>query len=83
MGVEPQEVVKLICTLLEPFNGDSIELNKLTDLTTDLHIDSVAIMDLLMAVEDTYDISIPINRVSDTRTIEDLAIVVHETIKAG
>ena len=83
MGVESQEVVDLICTLLEPFNGDGVELNKLTDLTTDLHIDSVAIMDMLMAIEDTYDISIPINRVSDTRTVEDLAIVVHETIEVA
>jgi acyl carrier protein len=40
-------------------------------------------MDMLMAIEDTYDISIPINRVSDTRTVEDLAIVVHETIEAA
>jgi acyl carrier protein len=83
MGVEPQVVVELICTLLEPFNEDGVELSSQTDLTSDLHIDSVAIMDLVMLVEDTYDISIPINSLSDMRTVKDLATVVHTIVEAA
>ena len=83
MSVDKQTVVDLICDLVQPFNENGIELSKDTDLTADLSIDSVAIMDLLMTVEDTYDISIPINRLSDMRTISDLAKVVHETIEVS
>jgi acyl carrier protein len=33
-------------------------------------------MDLIMAIEDKYDISIPINLLSEVRTIGDLARIV-------
>ncbi len=80
MNVEPQAVIELISELLQPFNGDGVNINKDTDLTSDLHIDSVAVMDLLMEIEDTYNISIPINRLGDMRTVDDLASAVRETI---
>jgi|TARA_Y100000031_G_C7981108_1_gene274769 acyl carrier protein len=80
MSVEPKAVVDLICDLLQPFNGDGVNITKDTDLTSDLHIDSVAVMDLLMEIEDTYNIFIPINRLADMRTVNDLASTVHETI---
>ena len=80
MNVEPQAVIELISELLQPFNGDGVNINKDTDLTSDLHIDSVALMDLLMEIEDTYNISIPINRLGDMRTVDDLASAVRETI---
>lgn len=80
MSVESKAVIELICGLLQPFNGDGINIDKDTDLTSDLHIDSVAVMDVLMEIEDTYNISIPINRLADMRTVDDLASTVRETI---
>jgi acyl carrier protein len=83
MSVEPQAVLDTILELLQPFNEDGVEIGGATDITADLHIDSVAIMDLLMTVEDTYNISIPINRLGDMHTVNDLAVVVHDTIKSS
>ncbi|NQV19993.1 MAG: acyl carrier protein [Rhodospirillales bacterium] len=80
MNVEPQAVTDTIFTLLLPFNEDGVEITKETDITSDLHIDSVAVMDLLMTIEDTYNITIPINRLGDMRTVGDLAAAVQETI---
>lgn len=80
MDAESQAVIDKICDLLQPFNKDGIEVTKNTDITVDLHIDSVAVMDLLMVVEDTYNISIPINRLGDLHTVEDLASTVQETM---
>lgn len=80
MNVEPQAVTDTIFTLLRPFNEDGVEITKETDITSDLHIDSVAVMDLLMTIEDTYNITIPINRLGDMRTVGDLAAAVQETI---
>lgn len=75
-----QTVIEKIFELLQPFNQDGIALTKDTNIMVDLHIDSVAVMDLLMVVEDTYDISIPINSLGDMHTIGDLASTVQNTI---
>ncbi len=71
-----QTTVEQICKLLEPFNSDGMALSVDTDISADLNIDSVAVMDFVMEVEDHFDIEIPLNVVSETRSIGDLAAVV-------
>ncbi len=71
-----QTTVEQICKLLEPFNSDGKALSVDTDISADLNIDSVAVMDFVMEVEDHFDIEIPLNVVSETRSIGDLAAVV-------
>jgi acyl carrier protein len=62
--------------MLAKFNTSSIELTAQTDIAADLNIDSVTVMDFVMEVEDRYDIEIPLNILSETRTISDLAKVI-------
>lgn len=69
-----------ICEQLAPHNHHSIPLTAATDINADLNIDSVAILDLLMTIEDAYDISIPINLLADVRTVGDLADMVQNII---
>jgi acyl carrier protein len=69
-------IIEQICKLLEPYNGQKVELKASTDIPLELNIDSVGVMDFIMEVEDHYDIEIPLNVVSETRTIDDLATVV-------
>ena len=73
-----QETIDQICKLLTPFNSTGKILNVDTDIASDLNIDSVAVMDFVMEVEDHFDIEIPLNVVSETRTIGDLAAVVEK-----
>ncbi|NJM29849.1 MAG: acyl carrier protein [Rhizobiales bacterium] len=68
--------------MLAKFNARSIELSAETDISADLNIDSVTVMDFVMEVEDRYDIEIPLNILSETRTISDLAKVVDSRKKA-
>jgi acyl carrier protein len=70
------ETVDQICKLLKPFNSNGAVLSAGTDISTDLNIDSVTVMDFVMEVEDHFDIEIPLNLLSETRTIGDLAVVV-------
>lgn len=70
------DTVQQICKLLEPFNGNGTKLSADTDISTDLNIDSVTVMDFVMEVEDHFDIEIPLNVLSETRTIAELAKVV-------
>ena len=44
-----------------------------TSVAGDLSLDSVAIMDFIMAVETEFDVVIPIDKMSDIRTVGDLA----------
>lgn len=44
-----------------------------TSVAGDLSLDSVAIMDFIMAVETEFDVVIPIDKMSDIKTVGDLA----------
>lgn len=46
---------------LAPFNIRGLELTPSTHITTDLEIDSVAVLDLIMEIEDEYGVSFPMN----------------------
>ncbi|MBX9726384.1 MAG: acyl carrier protein, partial [Rickettsiales bacterium] len=44
--------------------------------TTDLHVDSLAVMELVFALEERFDVSIPLNELGDIRTIGQIAQLV-------
>ena len=67
----------------QPFNSNGTVLSPATDISTDLNIDSVTVMDFVMEVEDHFDIEIPLNLLSETRTIGDLAKVVEARTQKG
>ena len=79
---DPAAVFDGIREQLAPYNKNGIELTEATDINADLNIDSVAILDLLMTIEDAYDISIPINLLADVRTVGELAATVQKMIEA-
>ena len=76
-----QKTIDQIYKLLEPFNATGKTLTPDTEISTDLNIDSVAVMDFVMEVEDHFDIEIPLNVVSETRSIGELAAVVDARVK--
>lgn len=77
------DTISQLFTLLAPFNTNSTELKPDTDISADLNIDSVTVMDFVMEVEDHFDIEIPLNVLSETRTIADLAKVVEARANKG
>lgn len=77
------EIIQQIYVLLQPLNSSGKPLTPETDIPTDLNIDSVAVMDFVMEVEDHYDIEIPLNVVAETRTVAELAAVIEARIKKG
>ncbi|HLF21463.1 MAG TPA: phosphopantetheine-binding protein [Aestuariivirga sp.] len=81
MTASRNEIFAKLCELLQAFNHNKIELAGTTDISTDLNIDSVSVMDFVMEVEDHFDIDIPLNVLSETRTIDDLTGVVGERLK--
>lgn len=70
------DTVFKICELLKPFNSDNKKLSAETDIPAELNIDSVGVLDFIMEVEDHFDVEIPMNVVSETRTVGELATYV-------
>ena len=81
MTATRDEVFAKLCELLQPFNANKVDLKGSTDISTDLNIDSVSVMDFIMEVEDHFDIDIPLNVLSETRTIDELGGVVTARMK--
>ncbi len=75
-----EEIIARLIELLAPYNRQGIALKPETDIAAELNIDSAGVMDFIMEVEDTFDIDIPLNVLSETRTIDDLARVVEERL---
>ncbi|MGZ8996654.1 MAG: acyl carrier protein [Rhodospirillales bacterium] len=81
MDPDVERIVSDLCDMLQRYNKEQIPLNAGTSLGSELNIDSVEVMDLIMEVEDKFNIDIPINLISDVERIEDLAKLVDDRMK--
>lgn len=70
------ELMGELAGMLAPLNKGGVVITRATDFNADLNVDSVAVMDFVLEVEDTYDITIPINLLSEVTTVGDFADVV-------
>ena len=68
-----QSLLLKLYDILRPFTKDGLELNEEIDLVADIGLDSMNVIKLLVMVEDSLDISIPLNILPDVRTIKDFA----------
>lgn len=67
-------ILEQINEVLKPYAKEGQELGEDTELVGDLGLDSVQVMQLLLEIEDRFDISIPLNILPDVRTVKDLAL---------
>ena len=64
--------------LSEQFDVDMNDLTDTTNIEEDLGADSVEVIDLLMSLEDEFQIEIPDEAIDEIRTIGDLAAYIEE-----
>ena len=83
MTANAEQICSEICRLLQPYNKANVTLTGTTDLTADLEMDSVAAMNLVMEIEDSYEIDIPINLLSDVTCPDDLTKLVIQQLGNG
>lgn len=76
------EIYQRICALIAPFNKKGVTLAPETTFAGDLDFDSLTVMDLVAAIEDEFDIILPINRLPELETVQQVADEV-ETILKG
>jgi len=68
------EIVAELCNVLAPFAEGGQALTEDTRFVTDLGLNSLKILDLLMEVEDRFDVSVPLNILPEVHTVRDLAM---------
>lgn len=84
MGVviwTPEGVLDEIRSLLEPYNPNGVKIDLATDFSSELNIDSVAAMNLVMEIEDKFELDIPINLLPDMNSPKDLVDIVLARVK--
>jgi len=68
-----KDILDQLCELVRPYSKKPIELGEETGLIDEVGLDSMKVMDLVMQIEDHFDISVPLNILPDVLTIGDLA----------
>ena len=75
-----EEILGRLLTSLEPLAEPGVELGADTNLVTTLKLDSQKFLDLLLDVEDAFDVLVPIAAVVDVPTASDLAAVIQRLL---
>ena len=73
-----EDVYDKICELLKPYNPKNRPIEMSSGIMSDLEVDSTAVFDIIMGLEDHYDISIPMEMVSDIKTVGELTTAIIE-----
>jgi acyl carrier protein len=81
--LEYPQILAELSTELASFAPGSVEIAEDTDLLGDLNLDSLQVMNLLLHVEDRFDISIPVSILPDVKTVKDLALQIEKLSREG
>ena len=71
-----------ILDLIASFDKKSVSLTPNTTFAGDLAFDSLTVMDLVAAIEDEYDLILPLNMLPDLETTQQLINAVEAIVKA-
>ncbi len=80
MTVTYEEILEKALSELSRLTTSDVSLTEDSELITELGLDSFKALDLLMDMEDEFDISLPVNLLADVHTVKDLAQQIHSAI---
>lgn len=67
-----EDTFEIVREILTQVLNREVEITPETQFERDLEVDSLRAMEILAAVEDRFDITVPINVLNEIRTVEDL-----------
>ena len=74
MKASYEEILDRLNGQLASIAPEGAEFDESTDLVEGLGLDSFKVLDLLMEIEDEFDISIPMNVLADVKTVKNMSI---------
>jgi len=78
-----EKLFKAVAEILTPFVPQGQQLTEETDMIVDLGLDSLKVMKIVETVEDSFDISIPLNILPEIRTVGDFAAQIQKITEEG
>jgi acyl carrier protein len=78
-----EERLAVLCNLLQGHAGEKIVVSAQTMLASDLGIDSAQLLEVLLEVEDEFDVSIPLNVLPSVVTVNDLMVELEKLLGAS
>ena len=67
------EIYGEIRRLLAPYQADDMPITGNTVICDGTRVDSLTVMDMIVELEDRFDIAIPMKQVAEIRTVDQLA----------
>jgi acyl carrier protein len=78
-----EDILGKLIDAVSPLVPEGRELTEETDIVDDLDLDSMRVMELVLALEDSLDISVPLNILPQVRTVKDFALQLQQLIEQG
>ena len=75
------DILPKILETLKPLAKKGVNLQETTELVSELGLDSLQVMQILLKIEDHFDISIPLNNLPKIRTVQDLGQEIEMLLK--
>jgi len=72
------EVFSAVVAALDPYRKGATAISEGTVISEDLNLDSAAMMDLMMELEDRFDVTIPLNLMPEIRTVGDFVATIRK-----
>lgn len=72
-GEVTAEVLQRLFLLIVPYNKKRVAVTPATTFAGDLEFDSLTVMDLVAAIEDEFDIVLPLNLLPELETVQQVA----------
>ena len=83
MSTSYEVILTKVMAELSKLAAPEVELREDSELVTELGLDSFKVLDLLMDIEDEFDISMPVNLLADVNTVKDLATRIHSVLNSS
>lgn len=78
-----EKILQTVCDILRPLATEGQTVNVETDIVADLGLDSLKVMKLVESVEDSFDISVPLNVLPEVRTVGDFVLQIEKISRDG
>ncbi len=78
-----ENILQEIYNIIRPLVPQGLKIAEETDMVADLGLDSLKVMKIVESIEDSFDISIPLNILPEVRTVKDFALQIQKLIGDG